>query len=411
METSLLIYLNREKVGYLHRAKNDEMTFTYDEDWLNSNSAIPLSYNLPLKNTLYKGSEVRCFFAGILPEQDQRKKIAKILGVSKENEFALLEHLGGECAGAVRAIPEQLLLSDNSLNDKVLELSHKQLSIIIEELPNRPLWVGKDGVRLSLAGAQDKLPVIYKNEKFALPLEDTPSTHIIKPEPKHCTGIVSNEAFCMTLAKSVGLNVPDIKIIKIDKRPCLLVQRYDRIEYKGIITRLHQEDFCQALGYLPEIKYQEEGGPSIKEVLVLLSNCTTIPAVSIKNFVDGLIFNSLIGNADAHSKNYSLIYNNKECLLAPLYDIVCTLAWDNLSKKMAMKVGGCKGINDLEISHWKYMAKECNLGTAALITRVKEIASLIDNQLEGVQKILLKMNGGDTSHLIDIIRPRLEIYK
>ncbi len=152
---------------------------------------------------------------------------------------------------------------------------------------------------------------------------------------------MANEFFCMTLAKAVGLKVSAVDRRTVGDKPCLIVQRYDRtVGADGAVTRLHQEDFCQALGFPPEHKYQQEGGPLLRDCLALLREWSTTPVLDIRDFLDGQIFNVLIGNADAHGKNYSMLYSGGQRRLAPFYDLVCTLAWPELSKRPAMKIGG-----------------------------------------------------------------------
>ena len=235
--------------------------------------------------------------------------------------------------------------------------------------------VGREGVRLSLAGAQDKLPVLFRSGRFALPLGNTPSTHILKPEAEHFPGLAANELYCMTLAKTIGLNVPDTKFYKIGDKASILVERFDRdTDKNGITHRIHQEDFCQALGYPPEMKYQAEGGPALRDCISLLREWSTTPVLDIRAFVDGLIFNLIIGNADAHGKNYSMLYMRKDRRLAPFYDLVCTLAWDELSKTLSMNIGGCKQINAVVAGHWKKMAAETGLGWPMIRERIMDLA-------------------------------------
>ncbi len=382
---NLIVYLNAERVGSLQQDYSGLLQFSYDRTWLEKPSAIPLSRSLPLQSQRFSGKKTRPFFAGILPEDEPREKIAEILGISDTNDFAMLERIGGECAGAVSLLPEGVAPTCPE-NTQHRELTQPELQQIIAELPGRPLMVGTNGLRLSLAGAQDKLPVIVHNKGICLPVGNTPSTHILKPEPDRFPGLAVNEIFCMTLAQTVGLNAANTEYRPIGRKSCILVQRYDRVtDEKGRTTRLHQEDFCQALGFPPERKYQTEGGPMLSDCISLLKDWSTTPVLDVPNFINGLIFNVLIGNADAHGKNYSLLYSGGERRLSPYYDLVSTLAWPDLSKNLAMKIGGCESINAFTIGDWKKMAKKSGLGWPMIRERMEENCHSILNGLGKVQ--------------------------
>jgi len=381
---NLIVYLNAERVGSLEQDDSGLMQFSYDQTWLEKPSAMPISRSLPLQSGVFSGKKARPFFAGILPEEGPREKIADILGISGTNDFAMLERIGGECAGAVSLLPEGVAPTDPK-NARHRKLTEPELRQLIAELPSRPLMVGTDGLRLSLAGAQDKLPVIVHNNGICLPLGNTPSTHILKLEPDRFPGLATNEIFCMTLAQAVGLNAPNIEYRSIGKKSCILVQRYDRAtDEDGSTTRLHQEDFCQALGFPPERKYQTEGGPMLNDCISLLRDWSTAPVLDIPNFINGLIFNVLIGNADAHGKNYSLLYSGGERRLSPYYDLVSTLAWPALSKNLAMKIGDCESVNAFTIDDWKKMAKKTGLGWPMIRERMAESCHSVLNELGNV---------------------------
>ena len=382
---NLIVYLNSERVGSLEQDESGLLQFSYDQKWLEKPSAMPLSRSLPLQSEVFSGKKARPFFAGILPEEGPREKIAEILGISNTNDFAMLERIGGECSGAVSLLPEGVAPTDPK-NVRHRELTEPELRQLIAELPSRPLMVGMDGLRLSLAGAQDKLPVIVHNNGICLPIGNTPSTHILKPEPDRFPGLATNEIFCMTLARAVGLNVPNTEYRPIGKKSCILVQRYDRAtDEDGSTTRLHQEDFCQALGFPPERKYQAEGGPMLSDCISLLRDWSTTPVLDIPNFINILIFNVLIGNADAHGKNYSLLYSGGERRLSPYYDLVSTLAWPDLSRNLAMKIGGCESVNAFTIGDWKKMAKKTSLGWPMIRERMAESCHSVLNELDEVR--------------------------
>ncbi|MFO7535802.1 MAG: type II toxin-antitoxin system HipA family toxin [Kiritimatiellia bacterium] len=371
----LIVYLNGERVGTLDEDDSGLLEFCYGSEWTGRRDAMPLSRSLPLQGEPFRGKYARSFFAGILPDEGPRQQIAAILGISERNDFAMLERIGGECAGAVSLLPEDTP-PPSAGEMRVRELSEKQLEDMVAELPRRPLMAGREGLRLSLAGSQSKLPVLIRDAAISLPLGNTPSTHIIKPEPERFPGLAAVELLCMTLAKEVGLNVPPVAIRSVGNKPCIIVQRYDRIlGADGVVSRVHQEDFCQALGVPPERKYQQEGGPLIRDCIGLLREWSTVAALDIRDFLDGLVFNVLIGNADAHGKNYSILYRKAERRLAPFYDLVCTLAWPELSKTPAMKIGKSESIETILPAQWQKMAQEAGVGWPMLRERIMDLCA------------------------------------
>lgn len=385
MKRTLDVYLLGEQVGALEQDDHGAMGFSYAQEWLREPGAIPLSHSLPLREEVFGRNEARGFFAGILPEQHQREVIAKNLGVSAGNDFALLDRIGGECAGAVTFLPEGQKPLEQK--EEYRALSPGELAEILRTLPRRPLMAGDEGVRLSLAGAQEKLAIHRSPEGISIPLGGAPSTHILKPAIERFQGLVYNEAFCMRLAGVMGLSVAPVEVGNIEGIDYLLVERYDRHWESGgksgnqKLKRVHQEDFCQALGVVPEKKYQNEGGPSLKESFALLRECSSSPVLDLNALLDAVIFNALIGNHDAHGKNFSLIYSGGKTRMAPLYDLLCTTFYPEISTKMAMKIGGEYDSRKLAASNWDRMAEETGLNKPMVKRRVLEIAELIRQKL------------------------------
>jgi serine/threonine-protein kinase HipA len=401
---ALNVYMNRDRVGTLDQDDSGILRFRYAAEWLERADACPLSRMLPLSPNPFDEKRTRPFFSGILPEEDPRTRVAELLGISAGNDFGLLERLGGECAGAVSLLPDGQEPAD--MEDRVRHLNDKELSAIIHGLHQHPLLADDQDVRLSLAGAQDKLPVVFDGNMIAIPLGNTPSTHIIKPEPERFPGLVANEFFCMTLARQVGLNTAEVTRRTIHGKPCIIVTRYDRFTYddeRGT-ERLHQEDFCQALGRPPERKYQQEGGPTTRECIQLLREWSTTPVLDILAFLDALIFNCLIGNADAHGKNYSMLYRRVERRLAPLYDLISTVVWPGLSARPAMHIGNQTTINDLQSAHFRRLASESNLGWPGVRDRLHKLSQQVLTTTEE----LANMPGSDdmTHQVSEVIAQR-----
>ena len=347
-------------------------------------ATVTISQSLPRRDEPFDDRASRPFYAGLLPEGGKRRQIAKTLQVSAQNDFALLDSLGGECAGAVTLLEVGQPPQNGNGSDSVKWLSEEQLRQVLDEMPLRPMRAGDQGLRLSLAGAQDKLPVVLgAGGRIGLPLDGSPSTHILKPLIPSVEGSVFNEAFCMALAVVLKLDVAPTRIHHVQAsgaddpvRPYLLVTRYDRLQQAdGATQRLHQEDFCQALGVFTEHKYQNEGGPGLAQAFALLRSATRPSAPHILNLLDYVIFNALIGNHDAHGKNFSLLYTEQGAGLAPLYDVLCTAVYPALTEKMAMKMGSKYKFSEVFPRHWVAFAKEAGLTPALVKKRILDIAN------------------------------------
>ncbi|MBU2532937.1 MAG: type II toxin-antitoxin system HipA family toxin, partial [Alphaproteobacteria bacterium] len=340
MTRALDVYLDDVIVGSLQQSDDGALMFGYRADYLGRNDKRAISVSMPLREEPYPDRVARPYFSGLLPDERARQRLAAALGVSDGNAFGLLEVIGGECAGALSLLPQGAVLPDAGTQPPEI-LTQERLVDVLELLRTRPLLGGEEGIRLSLAGAQDKLAVCVVGGDIALAKDGRPTTHILKPFIAGLDGSVENELFCMLLAGRLGLSVAEVDRGKAGATDFLLVRRYDRHSDKsGAIKRLHQEDFCQALSVPPELKYEDEGGPGIAQSLALLADHARRPAADRLAFQKMLIFHYLVGNADAHAKNYALLYGNKAPDLAPLYDVVCTAAYPRLAKKLAMKIGG-----------------------------------------------------------------------
>lgn len=389
MARTLDVYLHRDLVGHLIQNDDGQMIFCYAESWLSNPVAMPLSHSLPLRTERFTRKECSGFFGGILPEQSQREIVAKNLGISAKNDFAMLEQIGGECAGAVTFMRAGESLPER--NDRYRDLSNRELVDILKELPRRPLLAGDEDVRLSLAGAQDKVAVKVSGEKISIPLSGALSTHILKPANQHFEGLTFNEALCLKLARASGLSAAKAETRCIEGIDYLLVERYDRklLEKPSgepDYERLHQEDFCQALGFVADQKYQSEGGPSLKQCFDLLREVSTAPVIDIQRMLDAVIFNYLIGNNDAHAKNFSLLYPTAgEAKFAPLYDLVCTVYYPNLSKNIAMKIGGEYRPDLILPLNFEKLADEAGLAKPLIKQRVPELALSVKEGLKTIE--------------------------
>ena len=383
--TNLSVWWDGRVTGTLTRNQHGDMGFDYHPDWLADPTTRAISAALPKRAEPYDRRAARYFFAGLLPEEGPREAVARALGLSRTNDYALLEALGGDVAGALTLWPEGEKPPVANHGQEPEILSDCDLIEILDSLPARPLLAGRAGIRLSLAGSQTKLPVIVVDGHIALPTPGKPKTHILKPAMTRFPATVENEALSMRLAQALGLAVAPIEARVLEGRKFLLVERYDRaIGADGALTRVHQEDFCQALSHAPEHKYAAEGGPTFKTSIALLRRASTRPALDVLAFLDAAILNIIIGNCDAHGKNFSLLYLAAETRLAPLYDLMSTMAYPEVSSRMAMNIADAGCFEQVTGDSWTAFAKDVGLSAPFVRTRVQELSRWTINLIDDV---------------------------
>ena len=400
------VWFGQTKAGTLSHDEAGALSYAYYPDYLAGPESRAISFSMPLQEAPYADRVARPFFSGLLPDEGARQRLAGALGISTGNAFGLLEVIGGECAGALSLYPPDQE-PQSSDDDGVEILSPARLEEILGKLRERPLLGGEEGVRLSLAGAQDKLAVCIEGKNIALAKGGRPTTHILKPFIQALDGTVENELFCLRLAARLKLPVPSVEMRHGGAIPFLLVERYDRSRHKdGTITRLHQEDFCQALSVPPELKYEEEGGPGTERALDLIDRATARPAADRLAFIRMLIFHYLVGNADAHGKNYALLYRARVPDLAPLYDVVCTAAYPRLAKKLAMAIGGRSLPDTIQLKHWLTLVPDTRGAQRLLIKDIAELAGRIRDEAD---KLLVEFEDTGISHkILETIRGVIE---
>jgi serine/threonine-protein kinase HipA len=366
-------------VGQFTQDRHGDIGFVYARAWLDDDKTLPLSASLPKRPERFTRRECRPFFGGLLPEESQRLAAARALGVSPANDFALLDHLGGDVAGALQLLAEgEAPAGTGSIADRQpVPLDEAGIVAVLEALPVRPLLAGEEGLRLSLAGAQSKLPVVLVDGRIGLPLPGQATTHILKPPIARFKATTENEAFVMRLAAAIALDVAAVEPRYVQGRPFLLVERYDRLRGAGgLVHRIHQEDFCQALSVPPETKYASEGGPTFN-CFDLIRRISARPAVDVLKLLDAAIFNLIAGNADAHGKNFSILYDSQGPRLAKLYDLLSTVIYPELSPKLAMRLGKRATLAEMDAEGWKVFAGEAGVGTPLLRRRVNELCDKV----------------------------------
>lgn len=411
MSRVLDVYLQDQFAGQLTQTNEGNLSFDYDNSYLHADLPA-LSLSLPKQTGGYQGKAVKAFFSGFLPDDIVRHRLAKYLGVSEKNPFALLESIGGECAGAVSLYPHGQYKA-GSQHAVLQMLDPAQLAKILSLLKQQPLLVGNDDIRLSLAGAQDKIAVAVRDDQIALAKGASLTTHIIKPPISNIKHSVHNELFCMQLVKRLGIKTPDVEMRMVGDMPYLLIARYDRtIDANGIVQRVHQEDFCQALAILPEMKYQREGGPSLQDCQQILQHVAR-PAVDQLDLLARVIINYCLGNADAHGKNFSLLYQGKKPSFAPAYDIFCTAVYPALAAKMAMKIGGEYHPEKIYARHWQRLVADTSAAKNALQKQLQKVSSMVLREAIALKKSLAQQNIHSEifDAIIDVIQKRVQLIR
>jgi len=380
---TLTVFYEQRLVGYLSIDPERRFSFSYSREWLGSPAAFQISISMPLQKGAFPHDTVKSFFSNLLPESAVRTLISKQLGISDKNDFMLLKRIGGECAGALSILPESEK-PESPDQYQYRSLPEEQFSDLIRQIPRRPLLAGQDGVRISLAGAQDKLALFQKNSGFYIPMNGAPSNVILKPAMAHFEFSVENECFCMMLAGALGLTVPPVSIVQAKSQKALLIERYDRYPDNGVIRRIHQEDLCQAMGLSHELKYEADGGPGFRACFELIRVYSANPIKDLQQLMGWVFFNFLTGNMDGHAKNLSLMYQGKQVRLAPLYDMMCTDIYEDLSKKLAMKIGGENRPEWIMERHWQRFSQEIKISSTVLMKRLTAFCLKLIGQIDRV---------------------------
>ena len=383
-EDRLVVRHFGREVGTLTRTAQGTIAFEYADSWRQRGFA--LSVGLPL----VEGQQETTYFRNLLPEAGARERIAAKAGLSPQNDFAFLKLFGADCAGAFEITPAQESKAQKPPQPgALLPLTEEDGVTLATRAGFASFFSPSHRVRLSLAGAQNKLGVVKTAAGLAIPLDGRPSTHILKlPNPDY-KGLIENEAAMLTVAKSVGLDVVEHEVITLGKTRLLLIQRYDRaISETGTVTRLHQQDLCQVMGLPPELKYEREGGPSLQQVFEHVRDTVEDPLGAAISMLNWVAFNVLVHNADAHAKNISILRTQDgQQQLAPFYDLLCTGTYD-LDHTLAMAIGGQLDPGAIGKKNWVQFAADIGVGKTLVLKTVQEMASRLPSALDETLQML-----------------------
>lgn len=403
--TALPIYFESRLVGMIDI---DEAGpgFCYDSKWLATRGAFPVSIRMPLRSGRFGPEVFVPWAANLMPESEQLRAVSRYLGTSTADVVGILKEIGRDTAGALSIGRTGSTSADNW---KLIE-SVGDIERIIDELPHKPFLVGDEGVSMSLAGVQTKLAVaVDAAGRIHIPTNGSPSTHILKPDSDRLWGGVQNEAFCLALARRLGIVAATVTTGLAGTRSYLLVERYDRVRVSERWRRRHQEDFCQAMGKPPSAKYEANNtgvrGPTVKDMFDLAWR--ELPPTDVPRLLDLLVANIITCNTDAHAKNYSLLLGSRGASLAPAYDIMCGAVWDKVTKNLAQKIADKNRGDHLKGRHWQRMARECGLNPRQVVARVEHLAKLAIAEARAAEQEVAAMPAG-THALLPMVREAVE---
>lgn len=395
------VLFNQQLIGKLW-SQDRVLYFQYEKKWFTAPNAFALSPRLPLSDTLFSGDEPAFFFSNLLPEGPMLNAILKLKKIPAGDLYAQLDAVGEEAAGAFSIVNDTDIKQRHpSYEAYSLEKLHANIKLMAK---NMPLQLQHNQLRLSLAGAQNKLPIKYEDNAFWLPVNGAASTHILKPQIIPTAAFpdsVWNEALCLKLARMVGINTVNVEVLNIPE-PILLVERYDRQQHDNTIVRVHQLDFCQLGGYLPDQKYEKYNGPTLATLFNLIDKYAKIPAPDKLQALNWVIFNFLIGNADAHAKNVAmLILPGGKMKLAPFYDILSTAIYPTLSDEMAMKIGNEDRPRWVTQQQWQQFAQDIDMNFALM---KKQASLIVEKTQSNLEQAAESLNIPTTHRLVKNIK-------
>lgn len=399
MAEELAVWLNGVRIAVIER----RLRLTYTDDALQRYElGVPLlCLKLPLRDETYPQGVVRAFLDGLLPEGEARRVVARDFGVRENDTFGLIQALGRDCAGALVIQPAGEPAPAQPTTLTAERLSDNEIADLVDNLRSAPLGAG-GRVRISLAGVQEKLLLTRMPDRsWGRPVDGTPSTHILKPEIADFPKTVENEAFCMRVARHLELPVANVETMTVNGRRLLIVERFDRAVYAdGAVERIHQEDFCQATGRLPTMKYEEDGGPSLRQIADILQSAK---AGSVEALLRAVTLNLVVGNGDAHGKNFSLLHEpSGELTLAPLYDVVSTLQYG--LDRLAMYVDNVHRTNRVtadrliaEAARWGLSKRRVSAIIADILERAPSAVETAQSETDDLPE-----------HLVTVVTAQLE---
>jgi serine/threonine-protein kinase HipA len=405
-ERKLFVWFEKKVIGELESV-NGIWSFYYSQSWLDDDSSFPLCPDIGFSSKRHTDNStnryVQWFFDNLLPEENARAIIAKDKNVDKEDAFSLLELYGAESAGALTILKKHEGWSEGSVEP----LPKTDLSFRINHLATSPLSKGAKK-KMSLAGAQHKVAIIYDKGELLEPLGAMPSSHILKPQHEHPSeywATVCNEWFVMTLAGKLGLQVPLVNIEYVPE-PVFIIERFDRDGIYPNQTRKHIVDACQLKGLYSGSKYRLSNVNTICTLLELVDE----KALTRLRLFKWVLFNALVGNGDAHLKNLSFYVRPHGYTLTEHYDLLSTIIYRGktaLDCELSQKIGNATYFRQLAKADLISFAQVIGLPEKIAVNEINKMTRKIVIEFDHLYKIV--ENGPDSVNKLGDLRVLREI--
>lgn len=395
----LAVLLHGELAGHVYKAADRRLVFAYEPTRREQPDAVPLSLSMPPSKAEHGHRATSAFLWGLLPDDPRViESWARRYNISRTDATALLAEVGEDCAGAVQIVPpsrvDEALGAPTAydLDMHVEWLSPRAVGKLLTALRDNPAAGRSTSTQgqFSLAGAQPKTTLYHAQGKWGIPKGRVPSTHILKPPVLDLANVAYNEHACLALARELGLPAALSAVRHFGEETAIVVERYDRVRTNGVVSRVHQEDMCQALAIQPTRKYESDGGPGLMDVAAIIARHSTDAMVDLARFMDANVFNWFIAAPDAHAKNYSMLHAaGPTHRLAPLYDVISAAPyphqWPN-GVALAMAIGGERRVDAITGRHWRAVARQVGLPPQSLVDRIAELGERMPAAIDRVLK-------------------------
>lgn len=422
---ALDVYIGASRVGQLTRSPSGVISFRYDSSWLTSDLAFPISLSMPLSDRVSSGEATTGYFDGLLPDdQSARETIAVRQRAESAGAFDLLAAIGRDCVGALRFLPEDSDPPDPA-QMKYRSVDEVEIASRLASLRRNPLGLNlvEDDFRISLAGVQEKTAFLWIDNQWQLPLGPTPTSHIFKPAiAESLTGADFsdtpwNEFLCLKLCEAFGLEVAHADVQRFGGNPVIVVERFDRVWYDGVLYRLPQEDLCQALGISPMRKYQSDGGPGIADIMKFLDGAIA-PFEDRLTFMKTQVIFWLLAAIDGHAKNFSIFITPGGYRLTPLYDVMSSSPYPQFpiqKTKLAMAIGakGYYRLNQIQLRHFFQTAQKVGLREQNMERIFSDVAAGLDHAISKTATIATEVGVPESTSgpIFDGMRSRARVIQ